>query len=151
MAREKAPAFQFYPKDFISDERVMRMTYTERGIYITLLSVCWLEGSIPGQPRAIAMMLKIPTARFLKLWRGPLSRCFETNSDGRLIQKRLEREREAQARYRVLQSEKGKASAQARFNRGSTEGQPALVQPEGNSSSSSSSSVSNPQKIRVVG
>lgn len=120
----------------------MLMTYTERGVYITLLSACWLEGSIPSDTKALAAMLKLSAGQVERMWAGPLGQCFHRCDDGRLRQKRLEREREAQARYREKQSLKGRASAEARFNRGSTVVQPSVVQPDGNSSSSSSSSSS---------
>lgn len=40
---EKAPAFQFYPKDFLTDDKVMEMSAEVRGMYITLLCVDWLN------------------------------------------------------------------------------------------------------------
>ena len=73
MAPEKAPAFQFYPKDFLTDERVKLMSHTERGIYISLLCMCWLEGSLPAQPAALAKLVSLTPARFTRLWKGPLS------------------------------------------------------------------------------
>jgi hypothetical protein len=36
----KSPAFQFYPKDFLTDENVRVMSLQERGAYITLLCLC---------------------------------------------------------------------------------------------------------------
>lgn len=104
MARERVPAFQWYPKDFLSDENVLAMSYTERGIYITLLSVCWLQGSLPAGEE-LAEMLKIPWPRFDKLWTGRLSRCFVANGDGRLHHKRLDKEREKQEQFRRRQSD----------------------------------------------
>lgn len=106
MAREKVPAFQFYPKDFLSDENVLGMTYTERGIYITLLAVCWLQGSLPP-PAELPDMLKLAAPRFEKLWHGRLSRCFDPNGDGRLHHKRLDEEREKQAAFRAKQAANG--------------------------------------------
>jgi hypothetical protein len=35
--KEKSPAFQFYPKDFLSDSKAMIMPSEARGIYITEL------------------------------------------------------------------------------------------------------------------
>lgn len=137
MAREKTPAFQFYPKDFLCDEAVRLMSHTERGIYITLICLCWLEGSLPKEPAQLAKMVSIPVPRFLKLWNGPIATCFQER-DGRLVQRRLEKERAKQEEYRANQAAKGRQSAVARFNRGSTEPQPhvsAPVQPEVNSSS----------------
>ena len=134
MPSDKAPAFQFYPKDFLTNEYVRLMSHTERGIYITLLCFCWLEGSLPAEVGQLAALSGVPATRFTKLWSGPLSACFYVREDGRLGQPRLEKERNKQQEYRRRQSDKGRASAEARFNRGSTAVQPRPVQPEGNSS-----------------
>ena len=52
--KEKSPAFQFYPKDWLADPNVRAMTHAERGIYIDLLCSCWTEGSIPDDPEECA-------------------------------------------------------------------------------------------------
>jgi len=65
----KAPAYQWYPKDYDTDEAVKLMTYEQEGIYRRLLDHQALHGSIPSDPRAIAKLVpKISAARFLKLW-----------------------------------------------------------------------------------
>ena len=135
MAREQAPAFQFYPKDFLTSERVRLMSYTERGIYITMLCHCWLEGSLPSDHKVLSKLVQLPIARFTRLFTNSIGACFRLNeADGRLYNPRLDVERSKQESYRRRQSDKGRASAEARFNRGSTVVQPALVQPDGNSS-----------------
>ena len=53
----KSPAFQFYPGDFLSDENVISMTFEEKGVYIVLLSNCWIQGSIPADPDKIMRLL----------------------------------------------------------------------------------------------
>lgn len=110
MAREKSPAFQFYPRDFLMDEQVRLMTHTERGIYITLLCLCWCEGSLPSDIGQLARLVDVPIARFGKLWEGTLSGCFFADArfeDGRLRNKRLELEREKQESFRRRQSDNG--------------------------------------------
>lgn len=140
MARELAPAFQFYPKDFLTDSHVLAMSLQERGAYITLLCSCWLEGSLSSDPPTLAKLLGIPLSAFRKFWPA-IKPCFRETDDGRLSQKRLDVEREKQARFRRRQSDKGIASAAAKVNRGATTVQPevnqsvvSLVQPEVNSS-----------------
>lgn len=44
----KAPAFQFYASDFLSDINVVTMSMSQRGIYITLIAHEWLEGKLPA-------------------------------------------------------------------------------------------------------
>jgi uncharacterized protein YdaU (DUF1376 family) len=141
---DKAPAFQFYPKDFLSDERVRLMSHTERGIYITLLCLCWLEGTLPLETDKLAKLVEMPLPRFTKVWENSVLRqCFQVNDDGRLHHKRLDEERVKQDHYRRGQSDKGKASGVSRratkgpqdTNHGSTAVQPSAVQPNTNSSS----------------
>lgn len=111
----KAPAFQFYPKDFLSSSKVDRMSMTERGIYITLLSFCWLDGSLPTDVGQLARLVRIREPQFNRIWNGALSECF-TEKDGRLINPRLERERRAQADYRRRQKDNAVKGWQGRRN-----------------------------------
>lgn len=47
MNKEKSPAFQFYPKDFLTDGKVICMSAEEVGYYIKLLCIDWLEDGFP--------------------------------------------------------------------------------------------------------
>lgn len=106
MAAERVPAFQFYPKDFLTDERVQLMSHTERGVYITLLCMCWLEKTLPLETKQLAMLVNMPLARFTKLWEhSPIKQCFQVNEDGRLHHKRLDVERDKQDTYRRRQAD----------------------------------------------
>lgn len=143
MALEKAPAFQFYPKDFLMDGNVSGMSLQERGAYITLLCICWLEGSLPADVGRLANIVGTPRKAFAKFWPA-IAICFQERGD-RLMHGRLEIEREKQAEYRRRQSDAGNASAarrqpkaQPNGNRGSTTVQPQTQpdpQPKGNSPS----------------
>lgn len=106
MAAEKAPAFQFYPKDFLTDGHVVAMTMAERGAYITLLCLCWMEGSLPSDLGALARRCHVSKAAFTRLWPA-LEPCF-TAADGRIVQPRIERERQKQEAYRILKAESGR-------------------------------------------
>src|SRR3990167_4401615 len=105
MAPEKSPAFQFYPKDFLTDSHVVAMTLSERGAYITLLCLCWLDRSVPVELHALARICRVSVAAFTKLWPA-LEPCF-TVVDGRLVQGRIERERQKQDTYRSLKAAAG--------------------------------------------
>jgi uncharacterized protein YdaU (DUF1376 family) len=143
----KAPAFQFYPNDFLSDANVICMSLQERGAYITLICVCWQQGTLPTNIDQLARFCGTPIAVFRKLWPA-VEKCFKVSGE-RLTHPRLERERKKQREFRKLQSDKGKASAASRkattvepgLNHGSPPVAPRL-QPKPNSSSSSSSSSS---------
>lgn len=110
-----SPAYQWYMKDFDSDEAVKLMTYEQEGIYRRLLDHQWLHGSIPATPSQIGMLVpKVALRRFLSLWPG-ISVKF-TERGGRLVNQKLERVRAATAAYKAAKSAAGKASAEARHN-----------------------------------
>lgn len=44
--KNKAPAFQFYPRDFLCDGKVLAMPMHCRGAYITLLCIDWIDDGI---------------------------------------------------------------------------------------------------------
>ena len=49
----KAPAYLWYPKDYLADANTVLMSLEEEGAYRRLLDYCWLEGSIPGDMKAM--------------------------------------------------------------------------------------------------
>jgi len=156
---EKSPAFQFYPKDWLSDGRVRAMGHEARGIYIDLLSIYWNDGGLPSDVRALAARVAVPLRTFQRLW--PLiAPCFEVGPNS-INSKRLDAEKVKQTEYRSRQQEKGLKSAKSRiFNKPV---QPRLesgcdpvdvrLEPEGNSpfASSSASSTANILGGRAVG
>lgn len=130
----KPPAFQFYADDFLAG--TMNMSDAEVGLYIRLLCVQWTNGSIPNDDEEIRAYSKRGSVE------PSLNRVkskFEAGPDGMLRNQRMEAERMKQMAYRDRQSQFGRRSAEARFNRPSTNPQP-THQPKANSSSSSSSS-----------
>ena len=156
--KNKSPAFQFYPKDFLSDEKVLMMTNQEVGCYIKLLCYCWLEGSIPSDVNKIAKLCGENSSVMAELWPS-LKSCFKSTGNylKRLKHCRLEKEREKQDKYHKERSESGIKGAKIRWekglkelsNNGSANGsanssaitQP-MAEPMANDSSSSSSSSS---------
>jgi len=109
----KAPAYQWYPKDYDTDEAVKLMTYEQEGIYRRLLDHQALHGSIPAVPAQIAMLVpKVTLKRFLSLWPGIAGKFEHHNS--RLINAKLERVKADTAAFKEGKSRGGKASAEAR-------------------------------------
>lgn len=115
---EKPPAFQFYPKDWLTSESTRMMNLDTRGIYIDMLSHCWLKGSIPIDYDDLTKLLGLVepwfnqnSAECEKLWK-----CFEEmpGDPGRLINIRLDKEREKQDKRRESQSAKGVKSGESR-------------------------------------
>jgi hypothetical protein len=148
LSKEKSPAFQFYPRDLLSDINWIMMNYPERGMYWQLISICWLEGSIPADLGAISRILQVDVCVVEDAWRV-VGKCFKVGSPNgdRLIHPRLELERQKQAEWSKKSAIGGKRSAHKRKQykqiigeQGGIEMVPTKRQPKVNSSSSSSSS-----------
>lgn len=106
---EAAPAFQFYPKDFLTDGRQAAMSAEEAGIYIRLMCVNWVEGSLPGELDKLARIGGVSRKRMERAW-VTLQACFQPdpkNPAYALVQPRLERERVKQQEFRRRQSDNG--------------------------------------------
>ncbi|WP_432263199.1 hypothetical protein [Cupriavidus sp. TMH.W2] len=116
-ASVKSPAFQFYARDFLSDENVAVMTNQALGAYIRLMCYAWLEGSIPAELQKLARLTGESLVDMERLW-PEIVACFDPHPDmpGRLVQARLEREREKQATNREVRSAAGKLGADRRWN-----------------------------------
>lgn len=139
--KERSPAFQFYPQDYLSSARVATMTLEEEGVYIRLLCYCWSNGSIPADPVECAKLAgkgcSVETATNVQQAFNVCS----TNVQ-RMIHDRLESEREKQKLRRKSCSDAGKKSASSRSLKSSSEPtknkRSTNVQRKVNSSSSSS-------------
>jgi uncharacterized protein YdaU (DUF1376 family) len=139
-AQKRTPAFQFYPNDFLGSSKVQRMSLTERGAYITLLSHCWLDHGLPTDLKTLAAILHVKSIQFERMWSGALHECFY-EKNGKLQNARLDRERKKQSDFSRRQSDKAHASWESRRNAKSGN---AAAMPErhtsGNALQSSSSS-----------
>ncbi len=111
MAQEKAPAFQFYPKDFLTDGRVAAMSLEEVGAYIKLLCLCWTETSLPMESIKLARMIGCTEATLNRVWPA-LASCF-VEVDGSLRHGRMDLERAKRAAYIAKQ----KANAAMRWDK----------------------------------
>lgn len=100
----KSPAFQFYPDTFLSDANVIAMSLQERGAYITLICICWIEGSLPSDTAKLAKLCGTPHTSFRKLWPN-IAPCFRASGDQRMVHPRLEKEKKKQREYRRRQSD----------------------------------------------
>jgi uncharacterized protein YdaU (DUF1376 family) len=112
----KAPAFMWYPKDYLTDEHTVVMTLEEEGAYRRLLDHCWLQGSIPDDMQALARMCKnISPRRMEKLWKS-IEPCFRKRA-GRWYHPRLDIERRGQEARREAKSRAGKLGAEAKHGK----------------------------------
>jgi hypothetical protein len=124
MALHKLAWFPFYSGDWLSDENVRRMTFEEKGIYVELLCIQWLEGGLPVDCNEIAKLLGPPywmprknksSPQFNKCWSILSKRfvkrsiCFKGNKFAtKLVQKRLFFTRKEQQRIHIERKKAGK-------------------------------------------
>lgn len=100
------PWFKFYPKDFLSDERVKLMDHAQVGAYALLLCHQWTEGSIPADRHELSRLLKILPEDFDSLWER-IEPCFvrHLTDKKRLLNVRLDEERCKAANKAKVRSE----------------------------------------------
>lgn len=152
MASDKPPAFQFYPKDFLSDDAVALMTNEQIGCYVLLLSHAWLNpGGLPPAMSSLAKLARCTPARFERcVWDG-IRDCFQQDGSGRWFNQKIERVRAEQQAFRAERSESGKQGAEARWGKaqpsklnGSAIGEP-LAKHSSASASASATAEDSPQ------
>lgn len=144
----KAPAFQFYPADWLSSPRVILMTPEQEGAYLRLLCYDWSGDGIPDQDQSLAALSRLGEGWFKgasELVKG----CFipHPTKPGFITNERLQKERNKQKEWRDKSREGGIRSAESRRKRSSKGGSRVVqpnanrtVEPKVNSISSSSSS-----------
>jgi uncharacterized protein YdaU (DUF1376 family) len=115
--KETSPAFQFYPKDFLSDPNTLVMTAEAVGAYWLLISTLWQNCELPINELYLSSIARVPIDRFTDLWERYLRRCFVETDDGMIRHKRLDKERELQELRRNRQSEGGKAGMETRWKK----------------------------------
>jgi uncharacterized protein YdaU (DUF1376 family) len=99
---DSSPAFQLYTKDLLADGNVLAMSLEQFGAYMKLLALCWQERGLEADPDKLARILRVSRRRFDQLW-PELEPCFY-QIEGRWQHKRLDQERDKQAKFREHQS-----------------------------------------------
>jgi hypothetical protein len=112
---EKAPAFQWYPKDVLTSVRVQMMTLAEEGAYRRLIDFCWLNGSIPNDESGVSRLIgKGATVAIARVCMDMFEVCPDDPTI--LIHDRLDQEREKQQ----SNSEARRKASEARWNKQGT-------------------------------
>jgi len=156
---KKIPAFQFYPADWLSSQRVSLLTLEEEGAYIRLLCYCWKNGELPNDMKQLAQLIGKGGSVLLAT---KVATMFQ--ADGcRLLHDRLDELRSEREQWVEKSRKGGLASAAKRAKQretGETDSKGGCnlvgdcLQPKGNTSSSSSSIVTHtgevPSKSEVV-
>ena len=126
----RAPAFQFYPADYLADMRIRMLSWASRGLYIDLLCYCWREGWIPSDSSAIAQLCNCHDTATIE----PCLALFSSHPDdaGKLIHAGLDAEREKQKAFREERKASGIKGAAKRWGGSSS----AIKQPMAKNGSS---------------
>jgi len=108
---KKAPAFQFYPQDFISSLDVQLMSAAEVGAYCLLLFNSWTQarpGYLLNNDRQLLAITRLTPEEWKRSKKLLLSK-FPTTQDGKFrYNPRLAAEADKQADFRTKQAENGK-------------------------------------------
>jgi hypothetical protein len=126
-----SPAFQFYPKEYLASEKVAMMDLAYEGPYLRALCYCWLNGSIPSDPKQLARLIgkncSEDGARVVQ-------ECFILDSENpsRMVHSTLERERAKQGAWSEKSANGGKKSAKIRKEKAELKGGSNLVEPKVN-------------------
>lgn len=91
----KYPYYPYYVYDFDDDPNVLAMDLAEVGLYQLALNEAWKRGSIPDDPKHLALLIRRPVAAVKKSWAKVRICWIENGVPGRLVNPRMEREREA--------------------------------------------------------
>jgi hypothetical protein len=89
------PFFRWFPQDYAGDAMVRAMTDDQDLIYRRLLDMSWQIGPLPSEPEDLARLAGFELGRFEEAWRFPLTECWHLNGGMKLINHRLEEERES--------------------------------------------------------
>jgi uncharacterized protein YdaU (DUF1376 family) len=135
----RAPAFQFYAKDWLSSKKIVTMTLEEEGAYIHLLAHCWdsPDCTMPDDDSELAQLSRMGE-RWFNGGSTTLRKCFvpHPRKPQRLTNLRLLEEFRKYTRWVQKSREGGIRSGETR--RKQVKGGSTVVEPKGNSSSSSS-------------
>jgi|GEM_PF-6009845 len=122
----KSPAYQWYPKDIMTSERVALLSLIEEGAFRRALDSCWLQGSIPADPEKLAVVIGKKCTKKIAL---AIVHLFipHPNDPTRLINERQEVERKKQKDWKEKSAEAGYKSGEARRNQKGTNLEPTFA------------------------
>ena len=85
----RSPAFQFYPKDFLSSRKVDLMSMTERGVYITLMCRYWLDGGLPADAKQLSAIVRMKPKQFERGWYVEPTIFYDVDNDAKIAQEEI--------------------------------------------------------------
>jgi uncharacterized protein YdaU (DUF1376 family) len=135
----KAPAFQFYASDFLTD--TLDWTVEEVGAYIRLLATQWVNKELSSDTKRLSRIVGMEYENFIKIW-SKISEKFE-EKNGKIFNKKLEKVRKNREIFIENASKAGIEGNKKRWGtRSGSRSKPDRENIALQSSSSSSSSIS---------
>lgn len=119
MNEQRPPYFPFWVDDFLADDNVGAMNTEEIGAYLLLLLRAWKQtpvASIPNDDDTLCRWCKLSAKKWERV-RINILVCWELRDDGRLYQKRMEREFTILLERAEKASENGKKGNKIRWDR----------------------------------
>jgi uncharacterized protein YdaU (DUF1376 family) len=110
-AYHKFPYYQYYPADF--EQGTATFTLSEVGAYQRLLNYQWTHGSIPGDLKSLAMILRCTPSTAKSVWKTIVCK-FNQGEGGQWTNAKMERVRSEAEHLWQRRVSGGKASAAAR-------------------------------------
>lgn len=115
LAMGKPPSFPMYASDFDMDTNTW--TNEEVGVYLRLLLSEWVNQDLPDDSKKLAKIVRISHKKFQKVFTN-ISHKFHKNGNNRLVNRRLEEERQKKLNWLENQSKSGKKGADIRWKNG---------------------------------
>ncbi len=123
MAKSLAPAFQFYPNDWLSSTNIALMNPAQEGAYIRLLCYAWNDPdcSIPNSDEKLSALSRLGSD--WNIHGSQVKECFEPHPEkkDRLINSKLYFVRSEMLEYQRTKSAAGKKGAQKRWQNKSSD------------------------------
>jgi uncharacterized protein YdaU (DUF1376 family) len=111
-----APAFQFYASDTMADKRYRNMNLAERGLYLSILSECWVNRSMPADAQSIGKWLGFPKEAIEAALTERVLTFFDIVNN-EITNAELERYRKGLEERREKQSQGGRRGAKAKWEK----------------------------------
>lgn len=110
------PYYPYYVHDFDEDPNVLAMNLAEVGLYQLALNEAWKRGSIPADPKELAVLIRRKSAEVCKAWPKVLPCWIQNCVPGRLVNPRQEKEREIAANRSTAAADYGRKGAEKRWS-----------------------------------
>lgn len=111
-----SPAFQFYPKDFLSDPNTVCMDARDVGVYMFLIMECWnRDNRLPKDPDVLAAFCRMSVEEFTPIWEKRVRKCFQEMKTF-FWHKRIKKEIFKQIEWKDKKSKSGKLGADKRWH-----------------------------------